>query len=64
MTTHPAHTHPAQSLVQRLWMSMIIFGLTAVILGVVILVWPGKSILVAAVLFGVYLVLSGVVLVL
>jgi uncharacterized membrane protein HdeD (DUF308 family) len=63
MTTHPAH-HPAQSLVQRLWTSMILFGLTAVILGVVILVWPGKSILVAAVLFGVYLVLSGVVLVL
>ena len=42
---------------------MIFFGLTTVILGVVILVWPGKSILVAAVLFGVYLVLSGVVLV-
>jgi uncharacterized membrane protein HdeD (DUF308 family) len=56
-------THPAQTLVQRLWTSMILFGLTAVILGVVILVWPGKSILVAAVLFGVYLVLSGVVLV-
>jgi uncharacterized membrane protein HdeD (DUF308 family) len=64
MTTHPAHTHPAQTLVQRLWTSMILFGLTTVILGVVILVWPGKSILVAAVLFGVYLVLSGVVLVL
>ena len=43
---------------------MILFGLTAVILGVVILVWPGKSIVVAAVLFGVYLVVSGVVLVL
>jgi uncharacterized membrane protein HdeD (DUF308 family) len=64
MTTHPAHTHPAHTLVQRLWTSMIFFGLTAVILGVVILVWPRKSILVAAVLFGVYLVLSGVVLVL
>lgn len=57
-------THPAQTLVQRLWTSAIFFGLTTVILGVVILVWPGKSILVAAVLFGVYLVLSGVVLVL
>jgi uncharacterized membrane protein HdeD (DUF308 family) len=57
-------THPAQGLVQRLWASMILFGLTAVILGVVILVWPGKSIVVAAVLFGVYLVVSGVVLVL
>lgn len=34
-------------------------GLVAVILGVVILVWPGPSILVAAVLFGVYLLVSG-----
>jgi len=42
---------------------MILFGLTAMILGVVILVWPGPSIIVAAVLFGVYLVVSGVALV-
>lgn len=55
--------HPAQRLVQRLWQSMILFGLTAVILGVVIVVWPGKSIIVAAVLFGVYLVVSGIVMV-
>jgi uncharacterized membrane protein HdeD (DUF308 family) len=58
MTTH------AKGLVQRLWASMICFGLAAVILGVVILVWPGKSIVVAAVLFGIYLVVSGLVLVL
>jgi uncharacterized membrane protein HdeD (DUF308 family) len=56
-------THPAASLVQRLWISAILFGLLAVILGVVILVWPGPSILVAAVLFGVYLVVSGVAMV-
>jgi uncharacterized membrane protein HdeD (DUF308 family) len=61
MTTHHAH-HPVQTLVQRLWTSMTLFGLIAVILGVVILVWPGKSILVAAVLFGVYLVASGIAL--
>src|SRR5262245_59489761 len=57
-------THPVKSLVQRLWMSMILFDLTAVILGVVVLVWPGLSIVAAAVLFGVYLVVSGLVLVL
>jgi uncharacterized membrane protein HdeD (DUF308 family) len=56
-------THPAESLVQRLWASMILFGLTAVILGAVILLWPGLSIVVAAVLFGVYLMVSGLVLV-
>jgi uncharacterized membrane protein HdeD (DUF308 family) len=56
-------TRPVQSFVQRLWMSTILFGLLAVILGVVILVWPGPSIIVAAVLFGVYLVVSGIVMV-
>jgi uncharacterized membrane protein HdeD (DUF308 family) len=56
-------THPIQTLVQRLWIAAMLFGLLAVILGVVILVWPGPSILVAAVLFGVYLVVSGIVMV-
>ena len=36
-------------------------GLIALALGVVVLVWPGPSILVAAVLFGLFLVLSGIV---
>src|SRR6476660_727175 len=35
-------------------------GLLAVVLGVLILVWPGKSIIVAAVFLGIYLVVSGV----
>ena len=46
-----------------MWISTVFFGLLAVILGVVILVWPGKSLLGAAVLFGVYLVVSGLILV-
>jgi uncharacterized membrane protein HdeD (DUF308 family) len=53
-------TLPVPHLVQRLWSSTILSGAIAVILGVVILVWPGPSIVVAAVLFGVYLVVSGV----
>ena len=52
--------HPAAYMVQRLWSSVMVSGLLAVILGVVILVWPGPSILVAAVLFGVYLLVSGI----
>ena len=52
--------HPAAHMVQRLWTSVMVSGLLAVILGVVILVWPGPSILVAAVLFGVYLLVSGI----
>ena len=53
-------TFAAPHLLQRLWTSTIVSGVLAVILGVVILVWPGPSIVVAAVLFGVYLVVSGV----
>ena len=55
--------HPVSELARHLWTTAIVFGLLAVILGVVILAWPGPSILVAAVLFGVYLVVSGVALV-
>src|SRR6201991_5264683 len=47
-------------LLQHLWKSTMISGLLAVVLGVVILAWPGKSIIVASVLLGIYLVLSGV----
>jgi len=38
----------------------LLTGLLSVILGVLVLVWPGKSILVAAILFGVYLLVSGI----
>lgn len=47
-------------LLTHLWKSALASGVLAVILGVVILVWPGPSILVAAVLFGVYLVVAGI----
>jgi uncharacterized membrane protein HdeD (DUF308 family) len=53
-------THPVSDVMHRVWISAILFGALAVILGVVILVWPGPSIVVAAALFGAYLVVSGV----
>ena len=55
--------HSVSDLARRVWMAAILSGVLAVILGVVILAWPGPSIVVAAVLFGVYLVVSGVALV-
>ncbi|MDT5290868.1 MAG: hypothetical protein QOF88_5757 [Mycobacterium sp.] len=60
MTDNP---HPVSDLARRLCMSAILFGLLTVILGVAVLAWPGASILVAAGLFGVYLVVSGVAMV-
>jgi uncharacterized membrane protein HdeD (DUF308 family) len=55
--------HPASHFVHRIWSSAVAFGLLAAILGAVILVWPGPSIVVVSAVFGAYLVLSGVALV-
>lgn len=52
-------TYLTQRTLQQLWLSAVLFGLVAAATGVVILVWPGPSIVVAAVLFGIYLVISG-----
>ncbi len=45
---------------RELWKTVLASGLMALILGVVVLIWPGKSVLVASVLFGAYLVVSGI----
>jgi uncharacterized membrane protein HdeD (DUF308 family) len=44
---------------QRLWKWKLVAGLLTIVLGVIVLAWPGPSILVASILFGVYLLLSG-----
>jgi uncharacterized membrane protein HdeD (DUF308 family) len=46
-----------------IWTTAILSGLLAVVLGVVILAWPQPSVVAAAALFGVYLVVSGIALV-
>jgi uncharacterized membrane protein HdeD (DUF308 family) len=43
-----------------LWKSELISGILSLIVGVLVLWRPGKSILVAAVLFGVYLLITGI----
>jgi uncharacterized membrane protein HdeD (DUF308 family) len=54
-------TNPDLSkLLPRLWQSTLLAGLLAVLLGVLVLLWPGISILAASVLFGIYLLVSGV----
>ena len=44
---------------QQLWKWKLVAGVLTTILGAVVLAWPGPSILVASVLFGVYLLLTG-----
>jgi uncharacterized membrane protein HdeD (DUF308 family) len=45
---------------RHLWKSVLGLGLMTLALGVVVLVWPGKSVVAAAALFGVYLLASGI----
>ncbi|KUN83792.1 hypothetical protein AQJ66_16535 [Streptomyces bungoensis] len=66
---HPAQGHhepeppfegPLHALSRAAWQAVLCTGLASLVLGVLVLVWPGPSLLVAGVLFGVYLVVSGV----
>ncbi|OBE92419.1 hypothetical protein A5775_13690 [Mycobacterium sp. 852002-10029_SCH5224772] len=44
----------------HLWKSALLSGILSLVLGVLVLAWPGISILVAAVAFGVYLLITGI----
>jgi uncharacterized membrane protein HdeD (DUF308 family) len=58
MQTSP--TTPVPRLLPHLWKSTLVSGVLSLIVGVLVLVWPGISVLVAAVSFGVYLLITGV----
>ncbi len=48
------------AMLQHLWKSALLSGILAVILGVLVLAWPGKTIIVAAIFFGAYLLVTGI----
>lgn len=45
---------------RHLWKGVLSAGVTSLVLGLVVILWPGVSISVAAILFGAYLVVSGI----
>src|ERR1700721_2359160 len=51
---------PLHQLARNTWQLLLLIGVLGVALGVIVLAWPGKTLLVAGVLFGIYLVVSGV----
>ncbi|MGW3370588.1 HdeD family acid-resistance protein [Streptomyces hydrogenans] len=51
---------PLTLLAGAAWQALLVAGLVALVLGVLVLVWPGASLLAAGVLFGLYLLFSGV----
>ncbi|MGE2731896.1 HdeD family acid-resistance protein [Mycolicibacterium vaccae] len=53
-------TTAAPPMLRHLWKTALFSGILAVLLGVLILVWPGVTIVVAAIFFGAYLLVTGV----
>jgi len=51
---------PLRQLAHSAWQLLLLTGVTAVALGAIVLAWPGKTLLVAGVLFGIYLVVTGI----
>ncbi|MEU5887653.1 HdeD family acid-resistance protein [Streptomyces sp. NPDC047461] len=51
---------PLHALSKAAWQVVLITGIASLILGVLVLIWPGSTLLATGVLFGVYLVVSGV----
>ena len=49
-----------RTLVSRLWTATVLSGVVTAILGILVLVWPGKSLIVVSALFGAYLLISGI----
>ncbi|GAA3300982.1 HdeD family acid-resistance protein [Streptomyces cinereospinus] len=56
----PPFEGPLHLLSRAAWQAVLVTGAVSLVLGVLVLVWPGASLLAAAVLFGLYLLVSGV----
>jgi uncharacterized membrane protein HdeD (DUF308 family) len=50
---------PLERLARRGWWFLLILGVAAVIIGLVVLIWPSQTLRVVGVLFGIYLLVSG-----
>jgi uncharacterized membrane protein HdeD (DUF308 family) len=53
-------TNSSPALLQHLWKSVLLTGILSIVLGALVLAWPGASILVAAIFFGAYLLVNGI----
>lgn len=51
---------PLGILAKSAWQAVLFAGIASLVLGVLVLVWPGASLVAAGVLFGLYLLVSGI----
>ncbi|MGW4245635.1 HdeD family acid-resistance protein [Nocardia sp. NPDC004722] len=51
---------PWRQVSQNTWQAILLTGILTAVLGVLVLAWPGPTLVVAGILFGIYLLISGV----
>ncbi|WP_419999823.1 HdeD family acid-resistance protein [Streptomyces boninensis] len=51
---------PLQTLAKGAWHTLLAAGIAALILGIMVLAWPGPTLLVAGIFFGLYLLFTGI----
>jgi uncharacterized membrane protein HdeD (DUF308 family) len=51
---------PLQQLARSAWQVVLVIGVASIVLGILVLAWPHASLAVVGVLFGIYLLVSGV----
>lgn len=56
----PPFEGPLHALSRAAWQVVLVTGIASLVVGILVLVWPGPSLLAAGVLFGIYLLVSGV----
>ncbi|MDT9700311.1 HdeD family acid-resistance protein [Streptomyces sp. P17] len=56
----PPFEGPLHALSQAAWRVVLLTGVASLILGVLVLIWPGSTLRATGVLFGLYLLISGV----
>jgi uncharacterized membrane protein HdeD (DUF308 family) len=52
---------PLERLARRGWLWLLGLGVAAIVVGVVVLAWPSQTLRVVGVLFGIYLLVSGII---
>ncbi|KUO19726.1 HdeD family acid-resistance protein [Streptomyces dysideae] len=56
----PPFEGPLHALSRAAWQAVLLTGVASLVLGILVLVWPGASLFAAGILFGLYLLISGV----
>ena len=59
-STTPGLPGPLQQLARNAWQAVLLIGVSAVLLGIMALAWPHATLVVIGVLFGIYLLVSGI----